>query len=317
MRRAAGIAAFVLAGALAAFWLWPGRPPRSERLVVVATFYLLHEFARQVGGDGVEVTTLVPAGVEPHDWEPSPRDVGRLERAGVFLYNGAGLEPWVGKLLEAVRAPSLVVVNATQEVPLRAADLPGHEDRERRSDSRGPRGGPAPDPHVWLDPLLARIQVEAIRAGLAKAAPASAATFEANARAVAGELSSLHREFEQGLADCGRREVVTSHAAFGYLAVRYGLTVVPIMGLAPEAEPSPAELARIIRFARRRQVRAVFFETLVSPKLAETLAREIGARTLVLNPLEGLTTEEVAARKNYVSLMRENLQSLRAGLGCR
>ena len=315
MRRAAGIAAVLLAALLIAVWLRPGRPQRTERLAVVASFYPLHEFARRVGGDRVEVTALVPAGVEPHDWEPSPQDVTRLGRAGVFVYNGAGLEPWVGKLLDAARAPSLVVVDATRTIALRAADLPGHDDRGRRSGAG--RQGPAPDPHVWLDPVLAQAQVEAIRAGLAKAEPASATAFEANARAFSEELAALHREFEQGLAACARRDVVTSHAAFGYLATRYGLTVVPIMGLAPEAEPSPAELAHIVRFARQRQVRAVFFETLVSPRLAETLAREIGARTLVLNPLEGLTPEEVAAGKSYPSVMRENLQSLRAGLECR
>ncbi|HTO12576.1 MAG TPA: zinc ABC transporter substrate-binding protein, partial [Candidatus Binatia bacterium] len=125
------------------------------------------------------------------------------------------------------------------------------------------------------------------------------------------------REFEHGLADCARREIITSHAAFGYLAARYRLTVVPIMGLAPEAEPSPADLARLVQFARRHHVHVVFFETLVSPKLARTLSREIGARTLVLDPIEGLTREEAAAGKNYLSLMRENLQNLRSGLECR
>lgn len=315
MRRVVGIAALVLAAVLTAVWLWPSRPPRTERLAVVASFYPLYEFARQVGGERVEVTALVPAGVEPHDWEPSAQDVTRLGRARVFIYNGAGLEPWVGKLLEAARAPSLVVVDTTQTIPLRIADLPGHDDRERKSESR--RKGQAPDPHVWLDPVFAQAQAEAIRVGLAKAEPASTAAFEANARAFSEELAKLHRELDQGLANCARREVITSHAAFGYLAARYRLTVVPIMGLAPEAEPSPAELARIVRFARRRQVRAVFFETLVSPKLAETLSREIGARTLVLNPVEGLTREEAAAGKNYVSLMRENLESLRTGLECR
>ncbi|OGK79769.1 MAG: hypothetical protein A2050_00540 [Candidatus Rokubacteria bacterium GWA2_73_35] len=315
MRRVAGLAVLVLAGLLTAVWLWPGRPERTGRLAVVASFYPLYEFARQVGGDRVEVTALVPAGVEPHDWEPSPRDVTRLGRARVFVYNGAGLEPWVGKLLDAARAPSLVVVDATRTIALRTADLPGHDERERSAASG--RRGQAPDPHVWLDPVFAQAQVEAIRVGLAKAEPASTAVFEANARAFSGELATLHREFEQGLTSCARRDVITSHAAFGYLAARYRLTVVPIMGVAPEAEPSPAELARIVRFARRRQVRAVFFETLVSPRLAETLAREIGARTLVLNPLEGLTPQEAAAGKTYASVMRENLQSLRAGLECR
>ena len=313
MRRAVGVAALVLAAVLTAVWLWPSRPPRTERLAVVASFYPVYDFARQVGGEKVEVTALVPTGVEPHDWEPAPQDVTRLERARAFLYNGAGLEPWVGKLLGAARAPSLVVVDTTENIPLRSADFPGQDDRS----SESPRGRQAPDPHVWLDPVFAQAQVEAIRAGLAKADPASASAFETNARTFSEQLANLHREFEQGLATCTRRDVITSHAAFGYLAARYRLTVVPIMGLAPEAEPNPAELARIVRFARRRQVPAVFFETLVSPKLAETLSREIGARTLVLNPIEGLTREEAAAGKGYLSLMRENLQSLRSGLECR
>lgn len=315
MRRLAGIAALALAAALTAVWLWPSRPSTTERLAVVASFYPLYEFARRVGGERVEVTALVPAGVEPHDWEPSPQDVARVGRARVFVYNGAGLEPWVPRLLGAVRAPALVVVDTTDKIPLRSMDLPGHDDHQRRAASA--RDRQARDPHVWLDPVFAQAQVEAIRAGLTQAEPASAAAFETNARAFAEQLAGLHREFEQGLANCARREVVTSHAAVGYLAARYRLTVVPIMGVAPEAEPSPAELARIVRLARQRRVRAVFVETLVSPRLAETLAREIGARTLVLNPLEGLTPDDAAAGKSYASIMRENLQSLRAGLGCR
>lgn len=315
MRRVVAIAGVLLIGVLAIVWLGPARSPKTERLAVVASFYPLYEFARQVGGDRVEVTSLVPPGVEPHDWEPSPQDVARLKRSRVFVYNGAGLEPWVNKLLSAIAGQSLMVVNTTEEITLRAADLPRHDDQKRDKQTRWEQANP--DPHVWLDPALAQAQAEAIRAGLTKADPTQVTAFEANARAFKAKLADLHREFEQGLAACARREIITSHAAFGYLATRYGLTVVPIMGLTPEAEPSPAELARIVRFARRHQVRYVFFETLVSPKLAETLSREVGARTLVLNPLEGLTKDEVAAGKDYLSLMRENLQNLRTGLECR
>jgi zinc transport system substrate-binding protein len=315
VRRAVGLAGLVLVAVLTAVWLRPSQLPGTERLAVVASFYPLYDFARQVGGERVEVTALVPTGVEPHDWEPSPRDVARLERARAFLYNGAGLEPWVGKLLEAVRAPSLVVVDTTTKIPLRGADFPGQDNRKPSSES--PRDGPALDPHVWLDPVFAQAQVEAIRAGLAKADPADAPSFQTNARAFSEQLANLDREFQHGLADCARREIITSHAAFGYLAARYRLTVAPIMGLAPEAEPSPADLARLVQFARRHHVHFVFFETLVSPKLARTLSREIGARTLVLDPIEGLTREEAAAGKNYLSLMRENLQNLRSGLECR
>ena len=295
MKRAVLIAILLLGGVTVLVWLRPAAPPPANRLTVVATFYPLWEFTRQVGGDRVEVVSLVPPGVEPHDWEPSPPDLALSRGARLLIYNGAGLEPWVGKLLKERTDKALSEVSATEGLPLR---------------------GTPPDPHVWLDPILAQSQVEAIRAGLAKADPAHAAAYEANARAFTAKLADLHREFEQGLAGCARRQIITSHAAFGYLAARYRLELVSITGLAPEAEPSPAELARLVSFARRSRARYIFFETLVSPKLAEALARDVGARTLILNPVEGLTKDEAAAGKEYLSLMRENLRNLREGLGC-
>jgi zinc transport system substrate-binding protein len=159
--------------------------------------------------------------------------------------------------------------------------------------------------------------VDAIASGLARIDPAGEAGYRERAARYTAALSALDDAFKAGLAACARREVVTSHAAFGYLTRRYGLEQVPVVGVALSAEPSPADLARLVRFARSSGVQAVFYEPLASPKLAETLAREVGARTLVLNPVEGLTAEEAAAGKDYLALMRENLASLRAGLGCR
>lgn len=291
----------------------PDTPPHAAgpaKALVVATFYPLYEFARQVGGERVEVVALVPPGVEPHEWEPTPADVARVQKARVFVYNGAGLEPWVDRLLGEVLPRQATVVKATQGLPLVAADLPRHE--HGAADARGG----APDPHVWLDPVLASAQVELIRGGLATADPTGAAAYAEGARRYTAELEALHRAYEAGLAHCARRDVVTSHAAFAYLARRYHLTQVPVMGLAPEAEPSPAEMAAIVRFMRRQRVTHVFFETLISSKLAETLAREVGARALVLNPIEGLTREEAAAGRHYVDLMQANLRNLRVGLGC-
>jgi zinc transport system substrate-binding protein len=286
--------------------------------LVVASFYPLYEFSRQVAGDRAEVVSLVPPGVEPHDWEPSPQDVARVEKAQLFVYNGAGFEPWVDRLLRGGLEPRRTV-RATDGLPLVAADLPRHEDGPP-SDAAppgDPRRASRPDPHVWLDPVLASAQVERIRAGLERVDGAGADAYAANARAFRQRLAGLHAAFEGGLRDCARRDLVTSHAAFGYLARRYGLTVVPVMGLAPESEPSAAQLAAIVQFARRRQVRYIFFETLVNPRLAETLAREVGARTLVLNPVEGVTAEERAAGRGYVELMEDNLENLRIGLTCR
>lgn len=292
--------------------------PRATPLVV-ASFYPLYEFARQVGGDRAEVVSLVPTGVEPHDWEPTPQDAARVRQASVFVYNGADLEPWAETLVKNVGSAGLVVVNATQGLALLPAG-PDHEDehaREQKTKGEPEKAEPSSDPHVWLDPVLAQSQVEAIRAALAKADPGHAETYARNARTYRERLTALHVKFERGLSRCARREIVVSHAAFAYLARRYGLTMVPVAGLAPEGEPSPAHLASLVRFARRHKVEYIFFETLVSPKLAETLAREVGARTLVLNPIEGLSPEEAAAGKDYVALMEQNLENLRTALACR
>ena len=173
------------------------------------------------------------------------------------------------------------------------------------------------DPHVWLDPVLAQAQVATIRAALERADPASAAAYADGARAFTDKLGALHEAYREGLRECARRSLVVSHGAFTYLARRYDLRQIAVTGGRPESEPSPADLAATVRAARREGARYVFVETLVSPRLAETLAREVGARILVLDPVEGLTREAAAAGRDYLSVMRENLDHLRTGLECR
>jgi zinc transport system substrate-binding protein len=280
-------------------------PPTSARPLVIASFYPLYEFTRQVAGSSVQVVSLIPPGTEPHDWEPSPHDMTRIRESRLFVYNGAGLEPWVPKLLQDAAGSAVTTVRATEGIPLISASAP------RAGDHAGV------DPHVWLDPVFARSMVGTIRTGLVKAIPGQATRFVENARAYTAKLERLHEAFESGLENCARRDVVTSHAAFAYLARRYRLNVVPVMGLAPESEPSPAQLASIVRFAREKKVKYIFFETLMSPRLAETLAREIGAQTLVFNPIEGVTPEEEAAGTGYLALMEQNLKNLRLALDCR
>ena len=274
----------------------PAPPPAKP--LVVATIYPLWEFSRQVAGNRADVVSLVPAGVEPHDWDPAPRDVSQVQRASVFVHTGTDLDGWAEKLLAELTGRRGVVVNARGGLSVLTV-------------------GGVTDPHVWLDPTLARAQVLAIAAGLEQADPAGRATYADNAQAFVARLDALDQEFTAGLADCARREVVTSHAAFAYLARRYRLTQVPVMGISPEAEPSPADLAAIVRTARRLKVTHVFFETLVSPRLAETLSREIGATPLPLNPIEGVSPAEAAAGLGYLELMRANLANLRVALGCR
>ena len=295
-----------------------GSPARADTPLVVASFYPLYEFSRQVAGDRAEVISLIPSGVEPHDWEPSPQDVVRVQKARLFVYNGAGLEPWVDKLLRDAKAKGVVVVRASERVALIRGEDHGHAHGQETKNEGEPKGDThAVNPHVWLDPVRAQAQVEAIRAGFAKIDPPNAAAYAANAQAYRARLAALDAAFASGLKQCARRDIVTTHAAFSYVARRYGLAQIPISGLGPESEPSPADLAALVKQVKERKVQYVFFETLVSPKLAETLAREVGAKTLVLNPIEGLTKEEQAAGKNYVILMEENLGNLRTALECK
>ncbi len=258
------------------------------RTQVVAGFYPLAFAASEVGGDRVEVTNLTPPGAEPHDVELSVRDVERVRDADLVLYLGQGFQPALEDAAEGNDA---------------ALDLlEGLELRE------GEEGEDALDPHVWLDPLRFAEVVERVGAELGGQAPAGQ---------LASELRALDGEYRAGLEDCARNELVTAHDAFGYLGERYGLEVIPITGVSPESEPSPEDLATISEVVSERGVTTVFVEPLLSPEIGETVAREAGAETAILNPLEGLTEEELDRGENYFTVMRANLEALRDGLGCR
>jgi zinc transport system substrate-binding protein len=274
-------------------------PQRPARISVVTSFYPLYEFSKRVGGDAVVVRNLVPAGAEPHDFEPTARDVAALNAAQVLVYNGAGFEPWIEKLVPTLPA-TVQRINTTAGLPL----------------VEGAHGG-GPDPHVWLDPVLAGRQVDRVAAGLAHADRDRTATYEANAAALRADLLALHQRYGQTLQGCRKKTIVTTHAAFGYLARRYGLTMIAIAGLSPEAEPSPARLRQVLAEVRMHGIRVIYFETLVSPKVAQTIAREVGARTLVLNPVEGLTPDQQVSGATYFTVMDENLRNLAEGLDCR
>jgi zinc transport system substrate-binding protein len=247
---------------------------------VVAAFYPLAFAAQQIGGPTLHIGNLTPPGAEPHDIELTPQEVARVERARLVLYLGHGFQPAVSKAVAQRSGDSVDVL----------AGLPLHGD----------------DPHVWLDPVL--FERVARKIGTALLQPADA---------FVAKLRALDRDYRQGLRDCTRHEIVTSHAAFGYLAARYGLRQVAITGVTPESEPTPQQLAAVVKVVRRTRATTVFFETLVSPRLAETVAREVGARTAVLDPIEGLTSKEQQKGDNYFTVMRRNLAALRKALACR
>lgn len=268
---------------------------------VVAAFYPLFEAAQRVGGDLVQVRNLTPAGSEPHDLELNSRQVDQISDAAVVVFLGRGFQPALEKAAERATGTKVDVLSGLSD--LRPAG--GGDDKLDV------------DPHVWLDPRLLKTIVTEIAGALAAADPANRATYEANAGAYNRELDDLDADFTAGLANCDRRVFVTAHSAFGYLAARYGLTQDAIAGLEPESEPSPQRLADLARKVRADGTTTIFYETLVSPKVAESLARETGARTAVLDPLEGLTDADAKAGRTYVSGMGENLAALRQALGCR
>ncbi len=287
---------------------------KADKVKVIATIYPVYEFTRQVGGDKVDVTMLIPPGAEPHDWEPTGKDLAKIKNAKLFLYNGGGIEP-LDKLLHKDVIGSAVAVELSKGIQLIKGirKEEGHDDGHGHSHSSG-HGSEEKDPHVWLDPEYAKIEVENIANALSDIDPANKEYYRQNARTFQAELTKLHNEYISALASVARRDIVTTHAAFQYLAQRYKLNQIPVMGLAPDAEPTPEKLAAIVKFCREKQVTTIFFESLVSPKIAQTIAKETGAKLLVLNPVDGLTEEDLKKGKNYLSIMRENLENLQTAL---
>jgi zinc transport system substrate-binding protein len=256
---------------------------------VVAGFYPLAWAAEAIEQNRADVVNVTPTGAEPHDVELSARSVQTVADADVVLYLGRGLQPALERAVEHTEGRAVDLLAGQTLLPTRD-------------------GESSADPHVWLDPVRFAAMVERIGRVLDR---------PVRGRTVARRVRRLDAEYGRGLAHCARREIVTSHAAFGYLADRYDLTQLPITGLAPEAEPAPRSLERVVDEVRRTGATTVFFETLVSPRLAETVAREADARTAVLNPIESLTASQEDAGADYVSLMRENLTQLRRALACR
>lgn len=295
--------------------------PEEEKLKVYASFYPMYDFAANIGGEQAEIQLMVPPGVEAHDWEPTAKLMAEMEKADIFIYNGLEMEPWVEKLLAAISNDKLVVVEASSGIaPLKAEeheedhDHEDDEDHEHEDEDEDHHHGEN-DPHVWLSPIHAMKQAENIKNAFVQADSANQDYYEENYQDFAEKLRGLDEKFMEELGNLKRNEIVTAHAAFGYLADRYGLEQVAIRGLSPQEEPSAARMAEITKFAREHDVKYIFFETLTSPKLAEVLAREVGAQTAVLNPIEGLSQEELSAGKNYITIMEDNLTALKKALG--
>jgi zinc transport system substrate-binding protein len=266
-----------------------GSAPGHTSPSVVAGFYPLAEAATRVGGADTRVSNITPSGAEPHDLELTARQAERVLDADLVILLGRGFQPAIEKLAARRDGPTLELL---QRLPV---------ERTNR------------DPHVWLDPELMRAIAREIAVALRRLEPRAADVIDANADRYDAELSALADRFRSGLASCERHEIVTSHDAFGYLARRFGLRQHAISGLSPESEPDPAKLAELADLVRRDGLTTIFTEELVSPRVAESLAREAGVRTAVLDPIEGIAH----AGDDYVRVMERNLATLREALACR
>jgi zinc transport system substrate-binding protein len=278
-------------------------PATQGKVSVVAAFYPVAYAAQRVGGARAVVTNLTPAGAEPHDLELSPKQVDEIQSAKVVFVMGNGFQPAVERSAHQRDGDT---VDLLRQLPIGAKGKQVEE------------GDPnALDPHVWLAPRLMRDIVDEVARAFAKVDPQAKTSFDRNAQAFDVQLRALDTRYSQGLAHCRRTLIVTSHEAFGYLVRAYGLRQQGVSGLSPDAEPDAKRIAELSDLAKKQHVTTIFTETLVSPKLAETLAREAGGlRTEVLDPLEGLTGREVAAGDNYITVMNRNLEKLRGALDC-
>ncbi|GII90004.1 metal ABC transporter substrate-binding protein [Sinosporangium siamense] len=284
--------------------------PSGGKPEVLAAFYPLQWLSERVAGGAAQVTGLTGPGVEPHDVELTPRQVASLSQARLTVYV-KGIQPAVDEAVEQ-HAADRGFDAAAAVTPLTAG--PSHAEEghsEGDGHDHGHEDGQGTDPHIWLDPSRLATVATALGQKMATADPAGAAGYRERAAATAKELSTLDEEFTKGLATCGTRTIVTSHAAFGYLAERYKFKQVAISGIDPDAEPSPGRLAEVAEIARREKVTTIFTETLVNPKVADVLAQEVGAKTSVLDPVESKPSTG-----DYLSAMRQNLTALRAAMEC-
>lgn len=266
--------------------------PPTGRLKVAATFFPLYDFASKVGGERVEVQELVPHGVEPHDWEPKAGDVLKILNARVVVYIGAGFEPWLPKAIDASGAKSRIIeVEAAKGITLEKSD-----------------------PHIWLDPILAKEIVKKIRDAFIQADPINANYYSANAESYLQKLDQLDAAIRKSVSKFATTGYIAFHQAFTYFNKRYGLQLLAVIEESPGREPSAAWLAEIVQLTRKHNVKVIFSEPMLDPKAAEVISKEVGGRVLTLDPIEGVSEEDLREGKDYISIMRQNLENLAVAL---
>lgn len=268
--------------------------PDGGKLPVVASFYAMKEITQAIGGDKVDVRTLIPEGTEPHEFQPTTRSMKDLSRARVLVIQGLGMEPWAEEMVKAAENKDLVQVVAAWQVQ----PIQNEEKEEIREHGQY-------DPHAWLSPSCAQLEARAIADGLAKADPANRAYYEANADKFIARLQTLEDQYKEKFRQIHRKDFVTGHAAFAYVCRDFGLEQSSVEGVFASGEPNARQLAALVEFCRERGVKTIFTEAAVSPKTSQSLAREVGAKVVPIHTLEGSEGEG-----DYLQQMEENLERI-------
>ena len=300
----------------------------EDKVNVVTTFYPLYYLAEEIGGDVVNVINLIPTGVEPHDWTPKSLDLQNASNAQLLIYQGSGFEGWFEDFKKGLDADSNVqIVEASQSIDLISTvgeehshnedethteheEHEGHEHEHEAEESHDGHDHGDTDPHTWVSPKSAIIMAENVKNALVQADSEHAAQFEQRYEALHAKLVELDAKYEEQLSQVTHHDIVVSHHAFGYLARDYGLTQHALMGISADAEPRAQDIVALTKLVKEKNLKYVFFEELVSDQMANMIASEAGVETLVLNPLEGLTTEQEQNGENYITLMERNLNNL-------
>ena len=319
-----GIASVAIIVAL----VFSGMPDESNaslqeegKISVLASFYPYYEFARNVAGDSATVEQYIPSGTEAHDWEPGFSEINSLKNADVFVYNGLGMEPYLDNMIGSGEFDNILFLKSSDGVELiKIKEHDEHEEEHDEHEEEHDEHGHDKfefDPHIWLDPVLAKQQVNNIRDGLVKTDPQNKERYEQNAKAYNEKLDALDMKIKSSLTSCNKDTFVPFHNAFTYLGERYGIKVMALGGLAPEAEASAAEIAEFVDYIQDNDIKVIFAEELVDPRLAEVIADEAGAEVLLFSPLEALELEEERQNITYIDKMEQNLNALKVALECK
>jgi zinc transport system substrate-binding protein len=284
----------------------PAEKGDSHKIKVVTTLFPLYDFAKNIGRTKVEVSLLLPPGIEAHSFEPKPSDLVRVNEADVFIYTGKFMEPWAEDIIKSVTHKNLIIVDSSQGTKM----IPGvfHDADE-------PAG--SLDPHIWLDLDNAKIMVSNILHALETKDPANVDNYKQNSDDYCKKLTDLDSTYKTALALCKGKEIVYGgHYAFGYLAHRYALKYLAAQGFSPDAEPTARDLAMLVEQIRKDNIKYVFFEELTSPKIAETIANETNTKLLLLNAAHNVSKDQFVQGTSFLDIMKSNLDNLKLGLGC-